>query len=209
GGFVTVISMGPPPADRILKECMSLGADRGILLSDRAFAGADAFATAFTLARGIEKAGAFDLILCGRASSDGATEWVGPEIAALLNLPVVTMVREFESQEKDLWRVRADWQDGYRRVEVLLPALFTVTRDLNRPRALSFSGILKARKKTVEQWDLSALGVPENSVGAKGSPTIVSEITAVDSRRNVQILEGTPQEKAEQFITRLEELGVL
>ena len=160
GATVTVISMGPPPAEAIVRECMALGADRGILLCDRAFGGADAFATAFTLAKGIEKAGAFDLILCGMASSDGATEWVGPQIATFLNIPAVTMVREFETQEDFTWHVRADWQNGYRRVEVRLPALLSITRDLNRPRALSFSGILKARKKTIEQWDLNALGVP-------------------------------------------------
>lgn len=209
GARVTVISMGPPPADVIVKECMALGADRGILLCDRAFGGADAFATAFTLARGIEQAGEFGLILCGMASSDGATEWVGPQIATFLNIPVVTMVHQFEGRKDNLWRVRADWQNGYRRVEVRLPALFTVTRELNRPRALSFSGILKARKKTIEQWDLAAVGVPEAAVGGKGSPTIVSEMAAVENRRDVEVLQGTLEEKADQLVSRLADLGVL
>jgi electron transfer flavoprotein beta subunit len=209
GATVTVISMGPPPAEAIVRECMALGADRGILLCDRAFGGADAFATAFTLAKGIEKAGAFDLILCGMASSDGATEWVGPQIATFLNIPVVTMVREFETREERTWRVHADWQNGYRRVEVRLPALLSVTRDLNRPRALSFSGILKARKKTIEQWDLDALGVSADSLGAKGSPTIVSEMATIDNRRNVEILQGNIEQKADQLLARLAELGVL
>jgi electron transfer flavoprotein beta subunit len=206
---VTVISMGPPPADTIVKECMALGADRGILLSDRAFGGADAFATAFTLAKGISKTGAFDLILCGMASSDGATEWVGPQVATFLNLPVVTMVRKFETLGNDVWSLQADWQNGYRRVEIRLPALFTVTRELNRPRALSFSGILKARKKTIEQWDLDALGVPAGAVGAMGSPTIVSEISAVENRREVELLRGTIEEKADQLVSRLADLGIL
>jgi electron transfer flavoprotein beta subunit len=206
---VTVISMGPPPAGSIVKECMALGADRGILLSDRAFGGADAFATAFTLAQGISKTGAFDLILCGMASSDGATEWVGPQVATFLNIPVVTMVHKFETLENDVWSLLADWQNGYRRVEIRLPALFTVTRELNRPRALSFSGILKARKKTIEEWDLDALGVSAGSVGAKGSPTIVSEISAVENRREVELLQGTMEEKADQLVSRLAELGIL
>jgi electron transfer flavoprotein beta subunit len=209
GAFVTVVSMGPPPAGSIVKECMALGADRGILLSDRAFGGADAFATAFTLAKGIEKAGAFDLILCGMASSDGATEWVGPQIATFLSVPAVAMVRQIETREGGLWRVRADWQSGYRRVEIRLPALFAVTRELNHPRALSFSGILKARKKTIEQWDLDALGVAAEDVGAKGSPTIVSEIAAVESRRDVELLQGTLEEKADQLVARLAEIGIL
>jgi electron transfer flavoprotein alpha/beta subunit len=206
---LTVVSMGPPPAESIVKECMALGADRGILLSDRAFGGADTFATAFTLAKGVEKAGDFDVILCGMASSDGATEWVGPQLATFLNIPVVTMVRKFESQESDVWHVRADWQDGYRRVQVRLPALFTVTREVNAPRALSFSGILKARKKTIEQWDLAALGIPEDAVGAKGSPTTVSEIAAVENRREVEVLQGTLEEKADQLVSRLAGMGVL
>jgi electron transfer flavoprotein beta subunit len=206
---VTVISMGPPPADSIVKECMALGADRGILLSDRAFGGADAFATAFTLARGIERTGEFDLILCGMASSDGATEWVGPQIATFLKIPVVTMVHKFETRKDNLWHVRADWQNGYRRVEIRLPALFTVTRELNRPRALSFSGILKARKKTIEQWDLEALGIPGDAVGGKGSPTIVSEIAAVENRRDVEVLQGTLEEKADQLVSRLADIGAL
>ena len=89
---ITIISMGPPEAGKIVKECLALGADQGYLLSDPAFAGADTLATAFTLSKGIEKAGRFDVIFCGMASSDGATEWVGPEIATFLNAPVVTLV---------------------------------------------------------------------------------------------------------------------
>ena len=209
GAYVTVISMGPPPAESIVRECLALGADRGILLCGRAFAGADAFATAFTLAKGIEKAGGFDLVLCGMGSSDGATEWVGPQTAAFLGIPVVTMVRAYEAREGRLWRVRAYWQNGYRRVEVRLPALLSVARELNRPRALSFSGIRKACAKMVELWDLDALEVPADAVGAKGSPTIVSEIAVVENRRDVQILQGTMEEKAEQIVSRLAAIGVL
>lgn len=209
GCCVTVISMGPPQAENIVKECMALGADRGILLSDRAFGGADAFATAHTLAGGIEKAGHFDLVLCGMASSDGATEWVGPQIASFLDVPLVTMVRKFEAHEGSTWRVLADWQNGCRRVEIRLPALFTVTRELNQPRALSFSGIMKARKKIVENWDLGSLGISAQTVGAQGSPTIVSAMASIESRRTAEILDGTVEEKAEQLVQRLASLGIL
>jgi electron transfer flavoprotein beta subunit len=209
GGFVSVISMGPPAAESIVKECMALGADRGILLCDRAFAGADAFATAFTLAKGIEKAGSFDLVFCGMASSDGATEWVGPQIAAFLDIPVVTMVRKIENRESNEWLVISDWQNGYRRVQVRLPALLTVTRELNQPRALSFSGIIKARKKVIEQWDLDTVGIPQGMAGAKGSPTIVSEMSVVEKRRNVEILQGKTEEKADMLVSRLDEAGII
>jgi len=209
GAFVSVISMGPPPAGNIVKECMALGADRGILMCDRAFGGADAFATALTLSKGIEKTGSFDLVYCGMASSDGATEWVGPQIAAFLNIAVVTMVRKIEKRESNEWIAVSDWQNGYRRVQIRLPALLTVTRELNRPRALSFSGILKARKKEIEQWDLNDLGIPEEAVGAKGSPTVVSQMATIEKRRDVEILRGNLEEKADKLVSRLDEAGII
>jgi len=150
---ITVISMGPPPAGDMVKECLALGADTGILLSDPAFAGADAYATAYTLAKAIEKVEQVDLVLCGRASSDGATEWVGPELAVFLDLPVVTMVREVVEYADSSWVVKADLENGYRLVQVELPAVFTLTQDLNTPRTLSFSGIIKSRKKEITTWD--------------------------------------------------------
>jgi len=206
---ITVISMGPPPAGDIVKECLALGADHGILLSDPAFAGADAFATAYTLAIAIKKIGQQDLVLCGRASSDGATEWVGPELAVFLDLPVVTMVREFAETENATWQVKADIEHGYRIVQVQLPAVFTVTQDLNVPRTLSFSGIIKSRKKEITTWSLEDLAIPANSVGLEGSPTIVSKLEYVESKRECQIIDGTLEEKVEQLISKLIEAGAI
>ena len=206
---ITVISMGPPPAGEIVKECLALGADTGILLSDPSFAGADAYATAFTLAKAIEKVAEVDVVLCGRASSDGATEWVGPELAIFLDMPVVTMVREFVASEGTSWKVKADLENGYRLVHVELPAVFTVTQDVNNPRTLSFSGIIKARKKEITTWGLDDLALPADSVGLKGSPTIVSKLTVVESKRECQIIEGTLEEKVDFVITKLVETGVI
>ena len=206
---ITVISMGPPPAGDIVKECLALGADAGILLSDQAFAGADAYATAFTLARAIEKAGEFDLVLCGRASSDGATEWVGPELAVFLDLPVVTMVREIVECESSRWQVKADIEDGYRLVQVDLPAVFTVTQDLNSPRTLSFSGIIKSRKKEITTWSQEDLALPAEAVGLKGSPTIVSKLEFVENKRECEIIEGTLEEKVDKLVNKLVEAGAL
>ena len=206
---ITVISMGPPPAGDIVKECLALGADNGILLSDAAFAGADAYATAYTLARAIEQIGEVDVVLCGRASSDGATEWVGPELATFLDMPVVTMVREFLESKGHGWVVKADIENGYRLVQVELPAVFTVTQDANNPRTLSFSGIIKARKKEIATWGLEDLGVSPGSVGEAGSPTIVSDLTYVESKRECQIIEGTLDEKVEILTNKLLEAGVI
>jgi electron transfer flavoprotein alpha/beta subunit len=209
GAHITVISMGPPSAGRIVKESLALGADRGILLSDPAFAGADAFATAYTLAKCIEKAGDFDVVLCGMASSDGSTEWVGPEIAVILEIPVVSMVKEIVEYDGTWWKVKANIEDGYRLVQVKLPAVFTVTRDLNAPRALSFSGIIKARKKEIAEWGIKELGVPEDCVGLKGSPTIVTDMRTVESKREVELITGTMNEKAQQLVQKLVDKNLL
>jgi electron transfer flavoprotein beta subunit len=206
---VTVISMGPPPAGNVVKECLALGADVGILLSDPAFAGADAYATAVTLAKAIEKLDSVDCVFCGRASSDGATEWVGPELATFLDMPVVTMVHELVETEGSSWKVKGDIENGYRLVQVELPAVFTVTQDVNTPPTLSFSGIIKARKKEITTWGLEDLGVSAESVGLKGSPTIVSDLTSVEMKRTCEIIEGSPEEKADLLINKLVGAGVL
>lgn len=209
GAKITILSMGPPAAGNVVKECLALGADQGILLSDLAFAGADAFATAFTLSKAIEKIQSVDCVLCGRASSDGATEWVGPELATFLDLPVVTMVREIVKTEGNSWKVKADIEYGIRVVEVKLPAVFTITHEVNTPRTLSFSGIIKSRQKEITTWGKEHLGVSEARVGLKGSPTIVSSLTVVESKRSCEIIDGTPDEKARILVDKLISAGVL
>ena len=209
GAQVTAVSMGPPEATKIVRECLALGADQGLLLSDRAFAGADAYATAYTLAQGIKKIGLPDVVFCGMASSDGATEWVGPMLATFLGMPVVTMVKEIVEADGTQWQVKASVENGYRLVRVNLPAVLTVTRELNVPRALGFSGIVKARKKEIREWGIGDLGLPEASVGLKGSPTIVTKMATKDSRREVEMLAGTREEKVERLIKELVDVGVL
>ncbi len=209
GAFLTAISMGPPEAGNIVKECLALGADQGILLSDRAFAGADTYATAFTLAKGIEKIGQYDLIFCGMASSDGGTEWVGPQIAAFLGMPVVTMVEELTDTGPESWKVKACIENGYRLMQVKLPSVFTVTRTLNSPRVLSFSGIIKARKKQILCWSARDMGIAEDMVGLSGSPTMVSAMTTRSIRRQVEIINGTSEEKAEMLVQKLADAGLI
>ena len=206
---ITVISMGPPSAEKVVKECLALGADEGILLSDPKFAGADAYATALTLSKAIEKVGSVDVVFCGMASSDGATEWVGPELAVFLDMPVVTFVREFVDTQEESWKVKADLENGYRLVQVQLPAVFTITRKVNSPRTLSFSGIIQARKKGIITWGLTDLGASEALVGLKGSPTIVSDMSFVESKRECEMIEGSLQEKADFLINKLIEAGVI
>ncbi len=206
---VSIVSMGPPPAGSVVKECLALGADEGFLLSDPAFAGADAYATAYTLAKGIERIAPFDVILCGMASSDGSTEWVGPELAMLLKIPVVTRVNEIAEFRGDWWEVKAEAENGYRRVRVQPPVLFTVTRELNTPRTLSFSGVIRARKKEIVEWGIADLGVPDSVVGVKGSPSIVSHVMEFTAKKETEILTGTMEEKAERLVQILADAGVI
>jgi len=142
------------------------------------------------------------------ASSDGSTEWVGPQIATFLKLPVVTMVKEIVETDVPCWKVKASIDDGYRLMQVKLPAVFTVTREVNTPRALSFSGIIKARKKEIEQWGIDNLGVSPKSVGLKGSPTIVSELNTTESKREVEFIKGTSEEKAAILVDKLIRTGL-
>jgi electron transfer flavoprotein alpha/beta subunit len=207
--YISIMSMGPPPAGSVVKECLALGADEGFLLCDPAFAGADAYATAYTLAKGIEKIEPFDVVLCGMASSDGSTEWVGPELATFLKIPVVTRVSEILAFESEWWEVKADIENGYRRVSVKPPVLFTVTRELNTPRTLSFSGVIQARKKEITEWGLEDLDVSESVVGLKGSPSIVSQVMKITARKETEILTGSIEEKAERLIEILVDTGVI
>jgi len=144
------------------------------------------------------------------ASSDGATEWVGPEMAMFLDLPVVTMVQEIVECDGPVWRVKASVEHGYRLMQVQLPAVFTVTRDLNTPRTLSFSGIIKARKKEISQMGSDELGVSAESLGLKGSPTIVSGLSPQEeNKRQAEIIDGSRDEKADLLVQKLVDAGVL
>jgi len=119
------------------------------------------------------------------------------------------MVKEILVLDKKWWKVKSNLENGYRLMKVKLPAAFTVTRDLNTPRTLSFSGIIKARKKEITQWGLSELAIPAEAVGLKGSPTVVSNLSATETKRQVEMITGTREEKAEQLVQKLADAGVL
>ncbi len=209
GARISVISMGPPATGKIIKECLALGCDQGFLLSDPGFAGADAQITAYTVAKGIEKIGRFDVVICGMASSDGATEWVGPELSVFLNAPVVALVEEIVDAAEEKWIVKAGLENGHKIVQVKLPVVLTLTMDANIPRALSFSGIIKARKKEITTWCLDDLGLTRDDVGLKGSPTFVSDFTIQENKRVVEMISGDREEKAEKLVQKFVSAGVI
>jgi len=179
GGKVTVISMGPPQASEALKEAMGMGADEGILLSDAAFAGSDSWATAYTLALAIRKMGAFDMILCGKQAIDGDTGQVGPGIARQLNVTQLTYVFKILSLNPDAGTLVVErlLEEGHEIVQARLPALLTVVKDINQPRAATLSNLRRAFQVGIQTWRASDLpSVEMKNLGLSGSPTQVVRI---------------------------------
>ncbi|MGI5839096.1 MAG: electron transfer flavoprotein subunit beta/FixA family protein [bacterium] len=175
GGAVTVLTMGPPQAKEALREALALGSDRAVLLSDRAFAGADTLATSYTLARAVEKIG-YDVILCGRQAIDGDTAQVGPGIAEHLGIPHVTCIRSLAVTEMGRFRVERMTDDGYETLDVEGPALFTVIREINTPRLPSLRGMMRAKKANFEPWTAATIDADPERIGLQGSPTGVVRI---------------------------------
>lgn len=208
GGKVTVITMGPPQAEAALREAVSLGADEVILLSDRAFSGADTWATAFTLSRAVRKLEGYDLVICGKQTIDGDTGQVGPEMAEMLKIPFIAYVSEIEEINGSHLRLRRLMEEGHEVIESTLPAVITVAKEINLPRLPSLRGKMKAKNINIETWDLAALGAEENSVGLAGSSTQVIKIFFPQRVHQAEMLEGTPEEKTDKLIELLKGGGL-
>lgn len=206
GGTVTVLSMGPPQAESALRETLTYGADAAVLLSDRAFAGADTWATSYTLARGITKLSGADLILCGKQAIDGDTAQVGPEMAAFLDIPYVAWARKLTFSQPDLIEVERLLDHGYDRVEMRLPALITVVKEINEPRVPSFKAKLRAKKQKITVYGLTELGLEPTQVGLPGSYTQVVKVFPPPARGSQERWEGQPAELAGRLWQRLQEL---
>ncbi|MBI4690034.1 MAG: electron transfer flavoprotein subunit beta/FixA family protein [Nitrospirae bacterium] len=207
-GKVTVITMGPPQADSALKEAISIGADDAVLLSDRAFAGSDTWATAYTLSKAIAKIGA-DIIICGKQAIDGDTAQVGPEMAEFLNIPHIAYIRKIEDVKSDSIRVQRLMDEGYDVVESTLPVLLTVVKELNTPRLPSLKGKMAAKKAEIKKLGHKEIGVDEKDTGLKGSPTQVKNIFAPEVRTDRKMLTGTVEEQVNQLIEELKRLRCL
>ncbi len=199
GGEVTVLSMGIPDTERMLRECMARGADRALLLTDRAFAGADTLATSYALCCGVEAAGDFDLILCGKMAVDGDTAQIGPEMAQRLGIPHVTDVEWLEAEE-DAVTVRRMLGGSTQTLRVPLPAVLTVTRELNVPRLPSIAGVLCAAAAEVEIYNAGRAGAEEALCGLKGSPTQVVQTYLPQSTRTVEEITGTLQQQCDRLV---------
>jgi len=200
GGKVTVITMGPPQAEAALREAISMGADEGILVCDRAFAGSDTWATSYTLSGAIKKIGAFDLIICGKQASDGDTAQVGPGISAHLDIPQVTYVKKVEEAKEKSMRVERMMEEGFEIIETPLPAVITVVKEINEPRIPSLKGMMRAKSAKITTWGQKDLELDPQNIGLCGSPTQVVKIFTPPQRTGGQMLTGEPAEVAEQLV---------
>jgi electron transfer flavoprotein beta subunit len=203
GGKVTVMTMGPAQADAALREAISLGADEAVLLSDRAFAVADTWATAHTLSRAVVKIADYDLIICGRQTIDGDTGQVGPEIAEMLDLPFVAYVSSIEAIDGRNIRLKRMVEEGHETIETTLPAVITVAKEINVPRLPSLRGKMKAKSAVVTIWTIADLDVPPDAVGLAGSSTQVIKVFFPERVSQAEILEGTLENKVDTLIERL------
>lgn len=203
GGKVTVLSMGIPTVADLLKETIALGADEAVLLSDRAFAGADSLATSYALSMGIKKLESFDLIICGKQATDGDTAQVGPSLAEKLGIPHTTYVRKIEEIREGYIRCQRMTEDGYEVIELPLPAVITVVKEINEPRLPSIKGMMRAKKAAVAVWTADDIGADKEKCGLKGSPTQVVRTFVPVHDIQSEMIEGEPGEQAAKLADKL------
>ncbi len=195
GGTVTVLSMGPPTFEPFLRLAVAMGADEAVLLSDRAFAGADTYATSLVLARGISKLAPYDIVLCGEASSDGSTEQVPPSVAEWLGLTRVSYVDDLTVDGSAI-RAKRAVRGGYEVVEAKTPLLASVELGSNTPRFPDFRRKKWAEKELkITTWNIGDLGLAPSEVGLEGSLTQVTRLSKMRSpERKKQMIEGSQEE---------------
>ena len=206
GAQVTVITMGPPQADDILREAFAMGADRAIHLSDRKFAGADTLATSNAIAGALRMLD-FDLVITGRQAIDGDTAQVGPQIAEHLDLPQVTYVENLEFDGDKLFTIRKSTEEGYQTVQVESPCVVTVLATANKARYMSVRGIVEAYDREVEIWNFNNISVDEAKLGLNGSPTRVWKSFTKGAKAAGKVFEVEPAEAVDVIIEKLKEYG--
>lgn len=203
GGKVTAISMGPPQASESLRETIALGVDEAFLISDRAFAGADTLATSYTLTCAIAKIKEFDLIICGKQTMDGDTGQVGASIAERLDLPFIAYVSKILDVQPNHLKARRLIEEGYETMEMPLPGVISVVKEINEPRLPSLRGMMKAKKVNIPVWTAKDIGADLGKIGLDGSPTQVVKIFTPTRHRESEILSGEAEEQAAFLVEKL------
>ena len=204
GGEVITLSMGPPKAVIALREAIAMGCDAAVLISNKAFAGSDTWATAYVLSSAIRRIGDCDLIICGERATDGDTGQVGPGIASALDLPVASYVGRVEHVRDNVARVHRLVEDGHEVLDLELPALLTVVKEVGDPRLPTLRGKQKARKAEIPNWGPDEMDLEADKLGLKGSPTRVVKIFRPQVARECQKIvasdDASIHEAAEQLI---------
>lgn len=204
GCEVVVVSMGPPPAEGMLRELLARGADRAVLVSAREFGGSDTFATSQILAAAIKKIGVEkgDIVFCGRQAIDGDTAQVGPQIAEKLGMPQITYVSEIKVDGEHVI-CRRMLEDGYMTIKTHTPCLLTCIKELNTPRYMTIRGILDCDSEPVTVLDYNALKddplIEVDTIGLKGSPTNIYKSFTPPRKGSGMMLEGSGKETVEQL----------
>ena len=213
GGKVTVITMGPPQAAEALKTAIAMGADEAILISDRAFAGADTWATSYTLSQAIKKIGSYDLVLFGKQAIDGDTAQVGPGVAEFLDIPQITFAINIEIVMADgrlpQLRVKRQLEETSEIIESNLPAAVTVIKQINEPRMPSLKGQMRAKKMVIPSWTAKDIEAEEKNTGLNGSPTQVVRIFTPVPRGKSEIFDGEPEVIAKNLFNKLKEQKII
>jgi electron transfer flavoprotein alpha/beta subunit len=209
GGKVIAITMGPPQAVEALRKCIAMGADEGVLVSDRAFAGSDTWSTSYTLAKALEKIGPFDLIMCGKQAIDGDTAQVGPGIAEHMKISQVTYVQKILGCGEKTIQVERDVEGGYEVIEAHLPAVLTIDKSANEPRIPSMMGTMKALRREFVTLTASELDLEEGLFGMDGSPTRVKKTFTPDPRKGGRMLSGEMDEMLRELVGILREEKII
>jgi electron transfer flavoprotein beta subunit len=208
GAKTTVITMGPPQAESALREAISRGIDEGVLVSDRAFGGADTLATSYALSSAIKHLGAFDIIFCGKQATDGDTAQVGPGIAEMLNMAHIAYVKKIEAIDEKSIKVQRLMEDGCDIIESQLPVLMTVVKEINTPRIPSLKGKMAAKKAVIKTLNAADIKADLQKTGLNGSPTQVMKIFTPPQRSGGEKFSGEPAEIAAKMAAKLKELGI-
>jgi len=209
GGEVIALSMGPESAAEVIREALGMGVDRGVLLSHRDFAASDTWATSYALSCAVKTLADVDLIICGRQAIDGDTAQVGPELAEHLGIPHATDVCNNEEITEDKLVVKRLVEDGYEVLEMPLPALITVVKDINEPRMPSLKNMMRARKAGITVWGPSDIGANTGKIGLQGSPTRVARTFEPERNGGGQILTGSPAELSSSLVEFLRSAGLI
>ncbi len=205
---VTAVTMGLPKADEVLREAMAMGADEGLLITDRVLGGADTWATSSTIA-GALKNMEYDLIFTGRQAIDGDTAQVGPQIAEHLHLPVISYAREVEVEGNTV-KVKRQFDDGYMIVKAQMPCLITALSELNEPRYMTPGGIFDAFNKETTVWGRAQLDVDDSNIGLAGSPTMIAKASdKVAKGKGTVVTPDSPAEAADYIVNVLAEKHVI